>query len=80
MTPDQQLMSKMTAQLMAGYMEYARSAAGSAEIPGTDAGMTVDTDAMASEMAAAMENAITIDENAFAESFKMDMDLSLIHI
>ena len=74
MTPDQQLMSKMTAQLMAGYMEYARSAAGSAEIPGTDAGMTVDTDAMASEMAAAMENAITIDENAFAESFKMDMD------
>lgn len=74
MTPDPQLMSKMTAQLMAGYMEYARSAAGSAEIPGTDAGMAVDTDAMASEMAAAMENAITIDENAFAESFKMDMD------
>ena len=69
MTPDPQLMSKMTAQLMAGYMEYARSAAGSAEIPGTDAGMAVDTDAMASEMAAAMENAITIDENAFAESF-----------
>lgn len=74
MTPDPQLMSKMTAQLMAGYMEYARSAAGSAEISGTDAGMAVDTDAMASEMAAAMENAITIDENAFAESFKMDMD------
>ncbi len=74
MTPDPQLMSKMTAQLMAGYMEYARSVAGSAEIPGTDAGMAVDTDAMASEMAAAMENAITIDENAFAESFKMDMD------
>ena len=74
MTPDPQLMSKMTDQLMAGYMEYARSAAGSAEIPGTDAGMAVDTDAMASEMAAAMENAITIDENAFAESFKMDMD------
>lgn len=74
MTPDPQLMSKMTDQLMAGYMEYAQTAAGSAEIPGTDAGMAVDTDAMASEMAAAMENAITIDENAFAESFKMDMD------
>ena len=70
-TVDPQIVSKMSARMMAGYVEYAQKAM--ASYPGAGSA-AVDTDAMAEQMAAAMQDAISIDEEAFGEAFSMNVD------